>query len=67
MQTAYTLDEVTKAKIVKGALIALSCVPFVGILLLAWNMDIERTAIVSLVAWLVPVSVNAIKEFVKGK
>jgi hypothetical protein len=66
-QRVKSFDDVTILKIKKGAVIALFGAFAVGLLLLAWNMDIERASIVAFIAWLVPFTINVVKEFLKGE
>lgn len=66
-QQPFAFDPVSVQKIIKGAYIAFTGTFVVGILAVAWSLDVERASILALLSFLVPVCVNAVREYVKGK
>lgn len=66
LQIKNSFCPVTREKIIKGAFIALSGGVAVGVLAVAWHLGIERASIISLLAFMVPVICNAVREFFSG-
>ena len=65
-QVKYSFDKETLIKIGKGALIALTGSAALGLLDYFGQLQINNPALASFMVWLVPVAVNAIKEWMKG-
>ena len=65
-QVADSLDPVTKFKILKGAVIALSGAIGVLVLILAFGMGIDKATLAAFVSWSLPVAVNAYHQYKKG-
>jgi hypothetical protein len=65
-QISNSFDPITKQKILKGAVIALGGGAMAVLLATAWQLGIERTAILGFLTWLVPFSINATKQFLAG-
>ena len=60
------MDETSKIKTYRGAIIALTGAIAILILLLAYGIGINRALLGAFVAWLVPTGVNAGRQFMKG-
>lgn len=67
MQFAYTFDEITKEKILRGALIALTGSAALGLLDYVGALKIDNLAVAAFVSWLVPTLVNVVKEWMAGE
>lgn len=66
-QAAYSFDRETVVKIGKGALIAVSGAAAIALLEYLGTVEMSNPMLVSVVAWVVPVAVNTIKEWMRGK
>lgn len=58
---------VTRNKIVKGALIAVSGSAALGLLDYVGALKIDNPALASFIAFVVPTLVNVVREYMKGK
>jgi len=65
-QKAYSFDRETVVKIGKGALIAVTGAAAIALLEYLGTVEMSNPMLVSLVAWVVPVAVNTVKEWMKG-
>lgn len=61
------MDPVSQLKVYRGAIIALSGAIVVLILLIMFGLNIDKAAIVAFFAWIVPVGVNAARQFYAGQ
>jgi len=66
-QEAYSFDRETVVKIGRGALIAVSGAAAIALLEYLGTVEMSNPMLVSVVAWVVPVAVNTIKEWMRGK
>lgn len=66
MQKAYSFDRETVVKIGRGALIAVSGAAAIALLEYLGTVEMSNPMLVALVAWGVPVAVNAVREWQKG-
>ncbi len=67
MQIAKKFDRVTLMKIGKGALIAAGAPAAIGLLGFFGTLQISNPTLAMIVAWLCPVLINAIKEWMTGR
>ena len=67
MQVKNSFDKETLIKIGKGALIALTGGAAISVLTYLQSQDFGVTFINGFIAWVVPVTINAIKEYLKGQ
>jgi len=65
-QVAFEFDSVTMQKIYKGFLIALTGGIAIGALTFAQEYDFGVAVINTVVATIVPVAVNSVREWMKG-
>jgi len=66
MQYKFSFDKESLIKIGKGALIAFTGAGAIAMLEFIGTINIDNVMLTSFVAWLVPVGINAIKEWKKG-
>jgi len=66
MQKKYSLDVITQNKIVKGAFIASTGAFMLALLDYLGTVQIDNPLITSLIVFLTPTLVNAIKEWMAG-
>lgn len=66
-QVSGEMDTVSKIKVYKGALIALTGAVAVLIALLAFGVGIDQATLTAFLAWGVPAGVNAAKEYYAGE
>lgn len=67
MQIKNSFDKESLIKIGKGALIAATGAAAIAFLGYVQVLKIEDPVVASFIAWIVPVAVNAIKEWMKGE
>ena len=67
MQIAKSFDKESLLKIVKGALIAATGAGAIAFLGYIQAIQISDPILTGFIAWLVPVAVNAIREWMKGE
>lgn len=66
-QKAYSLDKITRNKILKGAFWATSVPAILGLLTYIGQLEINNEFLALFAGWAVPVAINAVKEWRKGQ
>lgn len=66
VQKKFSLDIITKNKIVKGALMALAGSAAIGLLEYFGTLQVSNPMLAGFIVWAVPVLTNAINEWRKG-
>ena len=66
-QIAFQLDKASLIKIGKGALIAVGGAAGIALLQYFGALKIDNPVLASLVAWVVPVGINFVKEWMAGE
>lgn len=66
-QISGEMDPISRTKIYKGAIIALTGAVAILVLLIAFGLGIDKATLAAAVAWLVPTGVNAAKEYLAGE
>lgn len=66
-QVKYRFDRETLVKIGKGALIAAAGGAALAVLDFIGTLEINNVVLASFIAWGIPVAVNVVKEWKKGK
>lgn len=66
MQEKWKLDSVTLKKILKGMVYAMAPAAAIAALNYVGSIKIDDPMLASLVAWGVPVAINAVREWAKG-
>jgi len=67
MQQAYKFDKETLIKIAKGAIIASAGAAGLAFFDYVGTINVDDPVLASFLVWALPVCVNAIKEWKKGK
>jgi hypothetical protein len=67
MQTKYSFDKTTLIKIGKGALITFTGAGTIAVLGYIGALNIENPTLAGLIALIIPVLVNTIREWMKGE
>ncbi len=67
MQIKNSFDKETIIKIVKGALIAVGGAAGLALCNYIGALEIDNVFLASFIAWAVPVAINVIKEWTRGK
>lgn len=67
MQKAFSFDQATIVKILKGATLAAAGAFAIYTLNFLGTVEIDNPMLASFVAWFVPTALNAVKEYVKGQ
>jgi len=66
MQVANQMDDESKLKVMKGALIALSSFTVALLFFVAFGIGIDKALLASFVTWAVPVAINAYHQYTRG-
>lgn len=67
MQIANQLDDESKLKIMKGALLALSSFVVVLLLLIGFGLGIDKALLTSFAAFITPILINGYRQYKKGE
>jgi hypothetical protein len=66
-QIAFSFDQVTVNKILKGALIAMTGAAALALLDYSGQIQIDNPLLASVIAWLIPTATNIVKEWMAGQ
>jgi hypothetical protein len=66
-QIKFSFDAITRSKIFKGALIALTGSAALGLLGFFGALQINNPALAMFAAWFIPFAVNVVKEWMAGQ